>query len=134
MKEVAKAKEKLPATYVKTGAQISSEIFDIQATATFCYEVENMLQNVESVNHYTILGVERCASSADIESAYRQIVGRFAPENHALLTNQNFILQAELEKIIARVDLAYSILSNQTLRKEYNLTLRNSGKLRLCQI
>lgn len=105
--------------------------FDLQTVQAFCYEVESMMQNIESSNHYAVLGVGRFASSFEIEEAYTVLARKFHPDRNAQLANYNLSLREELEKIFQRVLEAYTVLSNTQLRQEYDRAFRATGQIRI---
>lgn len=104
---------------------------DLQTVQAFCYEVESMMQNIESNNHYAVLGVGRFASFYEIEEAYTLLARKFHPDRNAQLANYNLSLRAELEKIFQRVLEAYLVLSNTQLRQEYDRAFRATGQMRI---
>src|SRR5262249_36719102 len=57
----------------------TSGSFDVAAMAMFCYEVENMLVQVnrQGVDYYGVLGVSRHASAEEIKIAYNQYMEQF---------------------------------------------------------
>jgi DnaJ-class molecular chaperone len=63
-------------------------------------------------NPYTLLGVKKDASKADIKKAYRQLAKKLHPD-----TNNNDPKVAERFK---EVTAAYSLLSNDDMRKQYD--------------
>lgn len=105
--------------------------FDLQTLQAFCYEVESMMQNIESNNHYAVLGIGRFASSFEVEQAYTVLARKFHPDRNAQLANYNLSLRAELEKIFQRVLEAYMVLSDTQLRQEYDRAFRATGQMRI---
>lgn len=73
-----------------------------------------IMASIARKSHYEILSVERCASFAEIKSAYRTKLLNTHPDK----TNQS--IQGDL---IAQIKEAYKVLSNEKLRNEYDAEL-----------
>jgi curved DNA-binding protein CbpA len=111
-------------------------IDDLQSAANFCYEVENMLANLENLNYYGLLGISRKASDQDIHQAYADLAKKFHPDRHTQLAKYNLRLRSDLEKIFKRISDVYTILSNPLARQEYdrNFNTRDTLKLFVSQM
>lgn len=64
---------------------------------------------------YEVLGVSRTAAMKEIKESFRKLSKRYHPDDHPGDT--------ECERHFKEVSEAYSILSNQTKREEYNKQL-----------
>ena len=63
-------------------------------------------------NYYEILGISRFASQSDIKKAYRNLAKKFHPDS-----NPN---NKKAESNFIKINEAYSILSNEEKREEYD--------------
>ncbi|KAH9608476.1 hypothetical protein KSS87_014399 [Heliosperma pusillum] len=74
-----------------------------------------MVVNKKKQNHYVVLGVTPCASSAHIKKAFRLLARQWHPD-----VNKN--LQAA--EMFKSIHLAYQVLSDETARTEYDRVLK----------
>ena len=65
-------------------------------------------------NYYEVLEVKQDASQVEIEQAYKSIIARYNPNNY---TGE---ARSIVEKRLQEVKEAYSILSDNFLRDQYN--------------
>lgn len=75
--------------------------------------------------YYEILEVERHASTEELKKAYRNLAKKYHPDKYA---NETLGKQNEVKDIFAQINEAYQVLSNETSRKEYDLTLLKNKK------
>jgi len=75
---------------------------------------------VDEPDHYTALGVDRNASSDDINEAYRLAVEFFHPLKSRALTESDSLMQWKLSSAWVRLEKAFSVLSNQSRRSVYD--------------
>ncbi|MBI4850340.1 MAG: protein kinase [Acidobacteria bacterium] len=94
--------------------------FDMQSAATFCYEVENVLTNLENTNYYALLNLTRNATDEEIKQAYTIQSQKFHPDHHSQLAKYNLSLRNDLEKIFTRISEAYRVLINPITRQNYD--------------
>jgi serine/threonine protein kinase len=104
---------------------------DFQGVAELCYEIESFIRTMDYMNHYALLGVERNASSSEIQCAYEKLARKFHPDRQEELTKFNIVLRSDLEKIFARISQAYHILCDDRRRDEYDRSWRATGKFKL---
>jgi curved DNA-binding protein CbpA len=69
---------------------------------------------------YTVLGVSRSASTAEIRAAYRALVARYHPDRH----QDNPLKDLASEKL-AEINRAYAILSNPARRSAFDAGRRD---------
>ncbi len=67
---------------------------------------------MESLNYYEILGVSKDASQEEIKKAYRTKAFKYHPDRNAG--------DAEAENMFKKIGEAYSVLSDETKRAEYD--------------
>ncbi|MGL5023965.1 MAG: DnaJ domain-containing protein [Cetobacterium sp.] len=76
-------------------------------------------------NYYEILEVEKHVSAEELKKAYRNLAKKYHPDKYA---NETLVKQNEVKDIFAQINEAYQVLSNETSRKEYDLTLLKNKK------
>lgn len=113
--------------------EVEVPAFDMKSAATFCYEVENVVNTVDSGNYYAILGLSRNATDEEIRRAYTERSQKFHPDHHTQLAKYNLSLRNDLEKIFTRVSEAYRVLINPMTRQNYDRSSRtgSTGKLNI---
>lgn len=74
-------------------------------------------QESEFVDYYARLGVPADASSAEIKSAYRDLVKRYHPDVYPL---GDLIAQRKAEMKMRQINEAYAVLSNSAERQKYD--------------
>ena len=72
-------------------------------------------------NHYEVLGLDSEATQEEIESAYQRLARLYHPDGQ--FTPGMEKLAGELGELFAKVSEAYAILSNDSRRWEYDLSL-----------
>lgn len=107
---------------------------DLQFAAAFCYEVENILSTIDTINHYALLGVARNATEDEIRASYTRMAKKFHPDRHAQLAKYNLSLRGDLEKIFKRISQVYYVLSDTNERLLYDRNFRSSGAIKLDSI
>lgn len=119
------------ANVLATAASTKPVDFDIKAAASFCYEVEQILNTFENANYYSMLNIDRSAKEPEIRAAYGELAKKFHPDRHAQFAQYNLSLRSELEKIFMQISDAYRVLSDTRQREEYDRGLRNTNKTRI---
>lgn len=76
-------------------------------------------------NYYKILAVDPSADAAEIKEAYKKLVKRWHPD-----LNDNSI---ESRQMMKDINEAYEVLSNETMRAEYNRLVFGSAYARQAQ-
>lgn len=100
--------------------------FDMQSAATFCYEVENVITNLDNTNYYALLNLSRNATDEEIRQAYTTESQKFHPDHHTQLAKYNLSLRNDLEKIFTRISEAYRVLINPITRQNYDRSFRTA--------
>jgi hypothetical protein len=77
----------------------------------------------EEPDHYTALGVNRDASSAEIQNAYCLAVRYFHPLKSPEITESDSVMHWKLSSAFLRVEEAYTVLSRPSRRKIYDENL-----------
>jgi serine/threonine protein kinase len=99
---------------------------DFSNVATFCYEVENKVQGINTLDAYALLEVSRNANDMEVQEAYTNLARKFHPDRNSQLLNYNISLKTELEKIFDAVSNAYESIKTKEARNYYNNS-RNSN-------
>lgn len=76
---------------------------------------------LDTVNHYELLGVSDDAKRRALRSAYFKLSKRYHPDRFYKKILGDY--QAKIERIFQRVTKAYQTLSNRNKRKKYDATL-----------
>src|SRR5262249_51775579 len=98
----------------------ASTISASQSAQEFCYQIETKLSSIKNgASHYEILEVERNATPAQINSAYRQQVQKFSAQSHEDLARFGLDLRIQLGDILVALRRAADTLSNPTEREGY---------------
>ncbi len=93
--------------------------------STYYLELERLLDRVESaVNHYQSLGVDRSASTEDIQIAYREAVTLLYPSQYGININLPESMEEKNKKALEKVSQAFNTLANYGRRVEYDNSLR----------
>lgn len=70
------------------------------------------------MNYYEILNVEKDASKSEIRKAYKGLIKKYHPDVYS--GNKNIA-----EDMSMKINEAYEVLSNEKLRNEYDIELKN---------
>ncbi|MBX7220416.1 MAG: DnaJ domain-containing protein [Blastocatellia bacterium] len=101
---------------------------DAQAAAELCYEIADMIGKIEQkADHYQVLSISRRATAEHIKRAYRELSKKFHPDRHVELAGFHFQVKSELERIFARFQEAYEVLSDDTKRRKYDAAIYFPG-------
>lgn len=71
-------------------------------------------------DHYTVLGVNRNASSEEIQSAYCLAVNYFHPLKSREITESDSVMHWRLSSAFRRIEEAFAVLSRRSRRKVYD--------------
>jgi curved DNA-binding protein CbpA len=88
----------------------------------FMKEVEHLYANVDSMDYYSFLGVERWATMDKIRKAYYRAAKEFHPDKHLHLTSDT--LKNKLNAIFSHLTGVYKILTDPKERREYDRLLQ----------
>lgn len=78
----------------------------------------SMIQRLDELDFFEILGVESEATSADIQARYFTLAKRYHPDR---IKTKTEVPRKEIERLFAKITEAYNTLSNPASRKEYEL-------------
>ena len=81
-------------------------------------EIENLLGNLSSLDHYSALGLQEDASATQIKKAYFQAAKKYHPDALARLGLDD--LKAPAAQVFARIAEAFETLSDVDKRKAYD--------------
>lgn len=76
-------------------------------------------------DHYTVLGVNRNASSEEIQNAYCLAVEYFHPLKSRRITESDSVMHWKLSSAFLRIEEAFTVLSRPSRRKVYDENLRS---------
>lgn len=101
----------------------------IEMMSLFCYEVENMLGQVNRAGSdlYAVLGLAPQASREEIETTYQQLVDKFDAERNSRVIEMVPTLASQLETIQRRLNEAYNTLSDARERVKYTQQLKEKS-------
>jgi curved DNA-binding protein CbpA len=88
----------------------------------FMKEVEQLYKNLDSMDYYSFLGVERWASTDKIRKAYYRAAKEFHPDRHLHLASDT--LKNKLNAIFSQLTYVYKMLADQKTRQEYDGRLK----------
>jgi len=74
-------------------------------------------------DHYTVLGVNRNASSEEIQAAYCLAVEYFHPLKSREITESDSVMHWKLSSAFLRIEEAFTVLSHRSRRSVYDDTL-----------
>ena len=82
---------------------------------------------IESMNHYEVLGLKQDADKKSVKTAYYELVAAIHPDKYFGRNLGPF--RPKMEKCFARVTEAYDVLSRQTTRDEYDAYLKSQQQV-----
>jgi len=89
-------------------------------------------EQLKTIDHYTLLGIERDASAGQIKRAYLQSAKRFHPDSLAKLGLQE--IKPEAGAVFAQIAKAQATLSDPDSRREYDAGLDGHHEVDAAQI
>jgi len=81
-------------------------------------------RRADESSYYEILEIDPSASGREVHMAYMRAKETYSPESPALYT---MFTPDEARQLLKMIDEAFSVLSNQMKRQEYDLTLARKG-------
>jgi hypothetical protein len=84
----------------------------------FLADVESMLKSERNRDYYSLLGLERDASQADIQNSYYRLSLQFRPDRHLHCPSHD--TKSKLIKILFNITDAYRTLSSPERRRKYD--------------
>ena len=107
---------------IGTGNDLDWSVMFPEKSLRNYFEGDNAGKSVVTTTHYSALAIKRDATQQEIKTAWRKMVRRYHPDvNHDDDA-------AEMTQLINR---AYEILRNPTMRKKYDVGLRNEIEAKL---
>jgi len=83
--------------------------------------VRAMYLDLESLNYYELLEIKKTSPSDEVKKAYYQKTKQFHPDK--FFRGEDVEVRERLQAIFARINEAYKVLKDKTLRKEYDKDL-----------
>jgi len=94
------------------------------ADLEFVEKVETLYKKCQSMDHYSILGIEKGATLDQIRRAYYKTAKEFHPDKHFYISSGT--LKSKLSEVFFYITEAYKTLSDPKLREQYNQTSKVS--------
>jgi tetratricopeptide (TPR) repeat protein len=99
--------------------------------STAAYEIEALLSSKmplldRGVDHFTLLGLQMDASAADIRSAYFTLARKLHPDRLSAIGVDDEERRAQ--RLMAQVNLAFSVLNDPVKRQEYASIVQRGGE------
>jgi len=88
--------------------------------------IQKAYQDMESQDHYQVLGVDRNATAQVIKKAYFKLAKLYHPDRH--FDPEMSDLKPKLEALFMRIHKAYDMLRTQDARDQYSRSLSKTGK------
>lgn len=98
----------------------------VEEEKEFIAKAEDLYGKYESLGYYGVLGVKKWASADEIKREYYRMAREFHPDKHFRIKSNE--LKGKLNSIFAYITAAYTTLSNQQKRFEYDALLANEKK------
>jgi len=92
-----------------------------EANAEFVAKVENLYQQLDSIDYYSILGIDKRVTQDDIRRAYYKCAKEFHPDRH--LSSSSDTMKGKLSAIFGFFTDAYKTLSDIAERGKYDKRL-----------
>lgn len=89
--------------------------------SAFVEKVEALYDRLTSTDYYTILGITKWYTSAEIKGAYYRKAKEFHPDKHFYLSSET--LKNKLNTVFSHLTIAYKTLSDLKMRREYDTGL-----------
>ncbi len=84
-------------------------------------EMEELFERSRAATHYTVLGITRNSTPAEVKKVYYALARRLHPDHFRRDSDER--LQQQLDNAFARVTQAYEVLKDTSLRASYDLKL-----------
>lgn len=79
--------------------------------------INEVYENCERLDHYSILGLQRSATAEEIKKGYYRAAKQFHPDLHFSLPED---MKEKLNYIFSCINAAYAVLKSESARKEYD--------------
>jgi tetratricopeptide (TPR) repeat protein len=117
VRETVSAKEERPAGPEPPAPMLTKEM------------IRDAHNNLELQDHYEVLGIGRAATTEEIKKAYFHLSKLYHPDRH--FEKEMDDMKGNLEALFTRIHEAYSTLSSQQKREEYNMDLASGLNTRV---
>jgi tetratricopeptide (TPR) repeat protein len=114
----AKAKPSRPTTNEST-PDLDSKPIESEAAAMLRSEITSRFEKLDELDYYQLLSIDAKAKAAEIKVSYLQAAKRYHPDALAKAGLDEKTRQ-RANNVFARISKAYSVLSNQRQRAEYD--------------
>jgi len=100
---------------------LATRAFASATTAAFASSVpgdgKHLSGSWATMNHYQVLGLTPGAAPKEIKSSYYRLSMKYHPDRHT----ESLVTEGDAHSIFTRINEAYSVLSDATKRKDYDL-------------
>ncbi len=117
---IIEIKEKGQGVEDKIGEKILKEP-EGEFDSAFVEKVEALYDRLSSTDFYTILGITKWYTSAEIKGAYYRKAKEFHPDKHFYLPSET--LKNKLNAVFSHLTIAYKTLSDSKMKREYDMGL-----------
>jgi curved DNA-binding protein CbpA len=89
--------------------------------SAFIQKINHLYENINRLNYYDVLEINKNVTSAEIKEAYLKMVKDYHPDRHNELSDQS--TKEKLTALFTFINRAYNTLSDETKRAEYNTSI-----------
>lgn len=100
------------------GISVEEILKESGVTQEFLREVEELYKRCDLMSHYEILGVTDQTDERELKRIYYRLVKKFHPDRYYRIGHDE--LKDKLSKIFARINHAYTVLSDKIKKREYD--------------
>ena len=84
-------------------------------------EIDYLYKNLDSLDYYSFLGIEKWSPSDKIKKAYYQAVKKFHPDKHLDISSD--MAKTRLNSIFSHITEIYKVLSDPEKKRQYDQSI-----------